>query len=96
MCCAPADYEGVAKLLRWYIENAGTVAEQNVKSLDYLETTTGGMMYGVAKHAAHIIIENYCKNVGQPFVWMQFSNIYGIRTSLQRYCSGVFNTFWAL
>ena len=57
---------------------AGTVAEQNVKSLDYLETTTGGMMYGVAKHAAHIIIENYCKNVGQPFVWMQFSNIYGI------------------
>ena len=28
MCCAPADYEGVAKLLRWYIDNAGTVAEK--------------------------------------------------------------------
>ena len=27
-CCDPADYKGVAELLRWYIENAGTVAEQ--------------------------------------------------------------------
>ena len=23
------------------------------------------------------MLENYCKNIGQDFVWMQFSNIYG-------------------
>lgn len=36
------------------------------------------MMYGVAKHACRLIVEDYCKNIGQPFVWMQFSNIYGV------------------
>ena len=36
------------------------------------------MMYGVAKHACRLIVEDYCKNIGLPFVWMQFSNIYGI------------------
>ena len=35
-------------------------------------------MYGVAKHACHLILEDYCKNIGQQFVWMQFSNIYGV------------------
>lgn len=35
------------------------------------------MMYGVAKHCAHLMLEDYCKNIGQPFVWMQFSNIFG-------------------
>lgn len=56
---------------------AGTVAEQATNSLPYLEKTSGGMMYGVAKHCSHLILENYCKNIGQKFVWMQFSNIYG-------------------
>lgn len=57
---------------------AGTVAEQAVNSLPYLTKTNGGMMYGVAKHCAHIMLENYCKNIEQNFVWMQFSNIYGV------------------
>ena len=35
-------------------------------------------MYGVAKHACRIILEDYCKNIAQQFVWMQFSNIYGV------------------
>lgn len=64
---------GVGKLLC-----AGTVAEQAVQSLPNLSQTSGGMMYGVAKHCAHLILEDYCKNIGLPFVWMQFSNIYGI------------------
>lgn len=57
---------------------AGTVAENVVYSLSHLETTGGGMMYGVAKHACRLVVEDYCKNIGQPFVWMQFSNIYGV------------------
>lgn len=64
---------GVKKLLC-----AGTVAEQAVHSLPNLTQTSGGMMYGVAKHCAHLMLEDYCKNIGQQFVWMQFSNIYGV------------------
>ena len=57
---------------------SGTVAEQAVHSLPNLTATSGGMMYGVAKHCTHLMLETYCKNIGQPFVWMQFSNIYGV------------------
>lgn len=57
---------------------AGTVAENATFSLSNLDKTSGGMMYGVAKHACRLIVEDYCKNVGQAFVWMQFSNIYGV------------------
>jgi len=64
---------GVKKLLC-----AGTVAEQAVQSLPNLKQTSGGMMYGVAKHCAHLMLEAYCKNIGLGFVWMQFSNIYGV------------------
>ena len=64
---------GVKKLLC-----AGTVAEQAVHSLPNLTRTSGGMMYGVAKHCAHLMLEDYCKNIGLQFVWMQFSNIYGV------------------
>ena len=56
---------------------AGTVAEQATGSLPKLAVTSGGMMYGVAKHCTHLMLETYCKNAGLPFVWMQFSNIYG-------------------
>ena len=56
---------------------AGTVAERAVESLLKLEKTTGGMMYAAAKNAAHQMTETYCKYIGQPFIWMQFANIYG-------------------
>lgn len=56
---------------------AGTIAEQAVKSLSKLNSTSGGMMYGVAKHCTQLMLEAYCKNIGLNFVWMQFSNIYG-------------------
>ena len=57
---------------------AGTVAENAIFSLPNLKKTTGGMMYGVAKHACRLILEDYCKSIGLSFVWMQFSNIYGV------------------
>lgn len=57
---------------------AGTVAENATFSLSNLDKTTGGMMYGVVKHACRLILEDYCKNIGQQFIWMQFSNIYGV------------------
>ncbi len=56
---------------------AGTVAERNIECLSNLSATGAGMFYGAAKHAAHLMLETYCKNIGLDFVWMQFSNIYG-------------------
>ena len=56
---------------------AGTVAENSIESLPLLTKTSGGMLYGVAKHCTRLLLEVYCKNIGLPFVWMQFSNIYG-------------------
>lgn len=57
---------------------AGTVAENSVFSLPSLKSTGAGMMYGVSKYACRLILEDYCKNIDLPFVWMQFSNIYGV------------------
>ena len=71
-CAKMAKKLGVNKFLC-----AGTIAEQAVGSLSNLNSTSGGMMYGSAKHCAHLMLETYCKNVGLDFVWMQFSNIYG-------------------
>lgn len=72
-CADVCKVMGVKKLLC-----AGTVAENATFSLPNLLQTSGGMMYGVAKHCANLMLENYCKNIGIPFVWMQFSNIYGV------------------
>lgn len=57
---------------------AGTITEQSINSISQIEKTSGGMMYGVAKHCTHLMLEAYCKNIGLNFVWMQFSNIYGV------------------
>ena len=56
---------------------AGTIAERVIESLSNINKTSSGMMYGVVKHATHLMLETYCKNIGLDFVWMQFSNIYG-------------------
>lgn len=56
---------------------AGTIAERAVESLGHLDKTSGGMIYGTAKHCTRLMLETYCKNIGLDCVWMQFSNIYG-------------------
>lgn len=56
---------------------AGTIAESVVKSLENLTTTNSGMLYGVSKYCAYLLLETLCKNIDLEFVWMQFSNIYG-------------------
>lgn len=58
---------------------AGTIAERSTDSLPFISKTSDGMMYAVAKRCNHIMLEDYCKNIGLNFVWMQFSNIYGPR-----------------
>lgn len=72
-CADICKKHGIKKLLC-----AGTVAENAIFSLPHLSQTAGGMLYGVAKYACNLFVESYCKNIGLPFVWMQFSNIYGV------------------
>ena len=71
-CATAAKELGCGKFLC-----AGTIAERATESINHLSKTSGGMMYGVAKHSTHLFLETYCKNIGLDFVWMQFSNIYG-------------------
>ena len=71
-CATVAKKIGCKKMLC-----AGTIAERATESLPNLKKTNGGMLYGVAKHATHLMLETYCKNIDLDFVWMQFSNIYG-------------------
>ena len=71
-CAAAAKKHGCKKFLC-----AGTIAERAAESLNRLEKTSGGMLYGVAKRCTHLMLETYCKNIGLDFIWMQFSNIYG-------------------
>lgn len=40
---------------------SGTIAERATESLSDLDKTNGGMLYGVAKHATHLMLETYCK-----------------------------------
>ena len=56
---------------------AGTIAERALESLPQLQAVSGGMMYGAAKACCRSLLETRCKQLGQKFVWMQFSNIYG-------------------
>lgn len=72
ICATVAKNIGCKKFL-----SAGTIAERAIESLPNLQVTSGGMIYGVAKHATHLMLESYCKNIGLDFIWMQFSNVYG-------------------
>ncbi len=56
---------------------AGTVAEFAAESADRQKKPSPGTLYGVAKDAAHRMLEAYCKVIDLPFVWMRFANIYG-------------------
>ena len=71
-CASIAQKLGCRKILC-----SGTVAERAVESLPHMNSTNGGMLYGIAKHCTHLLLETYCKYIGLDFVWMQFSNVYG-------------------
>ncbi len=73
---------------------AGTIAEKAVNSLNVIKRASGGMMYGVAKHSTHLLLEAYCKNIGMDFIWMQFSNIYGVNNKTGNLVSYTLGELW--
>ena len=56
---------------------SGTVAENNIKSLNEKNSKFASMIYGDCKNKAHQLLDSYCKDINLDYVWMQFSNIYG-------------------
>jgi UDP-glucose 4-epimerase len=75
MLCDAAQYAkeiGCSKYIA-----AGTVAENAIESLHDLPVANPGLFYGVGKASGRDFLEVLCKSIGLPFVWAQFSNIYG-------------------
>lgn len=56
---------------------AGTITEKIIENLFQLEAKSENMIYGVAKHTTHTMLEVICKQLKLDYVWMRFSNIYG-------------------
>ena len=56
---------------------AGTVTENIVDSTLEMKNVSQNMMYGICKKATHLLLNTYCTMIDLPFVWLQFSNIYG-------------------
>jgi UDP-glucose 4-epimerase len=75
MACDCANFAMKINCRRFLI--SGTVAENAVFSFDSLKKLSPGLMYSVSKVSTSLFIELICKSIGLPYVWMQFSNIYG-------------------
>lgn len=56
---------------------AGTITENIADEILQLKNVSQNMIYGICKKTAHLLLEVFCKKIGMPLIWMQFSNIYG-------------------
>lgn len=56
---------------------AGTITENIVDSTLNIQNVPQNMIYGICKKTTHLLLNVYCQIIGLPFIWMQFSNIYG-------------------
>jgi len=56
---------------------AGTITEKIVDRSLSQQNVSQNMMYGICKKTTHLMLDTYCRVMNLPFVWMQFSNIYG-------------------
>ncbi len=58
---------------------AGTITERIIDNV--IEESSIGvsqnMIYGAAKKNTRVMLSIFCRSISMPFVWMQFSNIYG-------------------
>ncbi|MGL5693802.1 MAG: NAD-dependent epimerase/dehydratase family protein [Peptostreptococcaceae bacterium] len=56
---------------------AGTITEEVAKNILDIDAKSENMIYGLAKHTTHCMLDILCKNIKLDYVWMKFSNIYG-------------------
>jgi UDP-glucose 4-epimerase len=56
---------------------SGTVAENYVASLDKTEVGATQNFYAISKYCSRYFLSALCRQLNIPFIWAQFSNIYG-------------------
>ena len=56
---------------------AGTITENVVDNMLKMQNPSQNMMYGICKKTTRLLLNVYCQMIELPFVWMQFSNIFG-------------------
>lgn len=56
---------------------AGTITENIVDNTLKMQNVSQNTIYAICKKTTHLLLNSYCQMIELPFVWMQFSNIYG-------------------
>lgn len=56
---------------------AGTITEKIAENALSINKKSENLIYGLAKHTTHYMIDIICKKIDLDYVWMQFANIYG-------------------
>jgi UDP-glucose 4-epimerase len=55
----------------------GTITEKIAENILTIDVKAENMIYGIAKHTTHCLLEVLCKKLEMPLVWARLSNIYG-------------------
>jgi UDP-glucose 4-epimerase len=55
----------------------GTITEKFAENILDIDVKAGNIIYGIAKHTTHCLLDVLCKNLHLPYVWARLSNIYG-------------------
>ena len=56
---------------------SGTITEKIAADILNIDVKAENIIYGLEKHNTHCLLDILCKKINLPYVWMQFSNIYG-------------------
>lgn len=56
---------------------AGTITEKIAENILNISVKAENLIYGIAKHTAHCLLEVLCNKIGLQLVWARLSNIYG-------------------
>lgn len=55
----------------------GTITEKIAENILNINVKAGNIIYGIAKHTTHCLLDVVCKKLNLPYVWARLSNIYG-------------------
>jgi nucleoside-diphosphate-sugar epimerase len=55
----------------------GTITEKIAENILNIDAKAENIIYGIAKHTTHCLLDVLCKKIQLPYVWARLSNIYG-------------------
>jgi nucleoside-diphosphate-sugar epimerase len=56
---------------------AGTITEKIASEILVSPVKAENLIYGICKHTTHCLLDIICQKINLPYIWMQFSNLYG-------------------